>query len=159
MKPAIAICVAAMLGEVAGSATSDTNERVFARAQEALEAGSYAAAEAGFRQVLQKDPHNVGALGNLGVVYSRTHRFALAIASYKQALRASPGDQGILLNLGLAYLKQNDYPHALPFFRRLHALRPQNGQATNLLATCLVFGGHPQAAAIDLFKPVAEKCP
>ena len=153
---AIAISIAVILGSAAGSTGSDSNEQIFARAEAALKAGDYAVAESGFRQVLRKNPSNLGALGNLGVVYSRTHRFAEAIAVYKQGLRASPRDQGILLNLGLAYLKQNDYSHAVPFFRRLHALNPQNGQATNLLATCLVFGGHPQAA-LDLLSPLAEK--
>ena len=37
-------------------------------------AGDYAAAEEGFRRVLNSAPDNIGALGNLGVVYSRTNR-------------------------------------------------------------------------------------
>jgi len=72
------------------------------------------------------------------------------------ALALSPHEPGLLLNLGLAYLKQDDYAHALPYFRQLHQRAPQNAQATNLLATCLVFGGQPQAA-IDLLKPLADQ--
>ncbi|MGC2198046.1 MAG: tetratricopeptide repeat protein [Terriglobales bacterium] len=40
----------------------------------------------------------------------------------------------------------------------MHNRSPENAQAANLLATCLVFGGHPQAA-LDLLKPLAEKAP
>jgi tetratricopeptide (TPR) repeat protein len=153
MKVAVLlVCTAALaLGQL-------TNQKQFERASEALKSGDYATAESGFRKVLDADPHNLGALGNLGVVYSHTHRYAKAIEVYKRALRMSPRDQGVLLDLGLAYLKQNDYTHAAPYFSQLNALRPGNAQSTNLLATCLVFGGHPQAA-LDLLKPLAEKTP
>src|SRR5438309_1616193 len=153
MKPlAVLICATAlMFGQ-------SSSKQIFERASQALQSGNYAAAEIGFRQVLQTDPRNLGALGNLGVVYSRTHRYPQAIETYKRGLRIAPQDQGILLNLGLAYLKQNNYSHALPFFRQLHALNPESAQATNLLATCLVFGGHPQDALL-LLKPAVEKAP
>ena len=116
---------------------------IFEHAAQALQAGDYPAAESGFRKVLRAEPGNLGALGNLGVVYSRTNRYARAIDVYKQALRTAPQDRGILLNLGLVYLKQDDYQHALPYFLRLHRSDPGNWQATNLLATCLVYGGKP----------------
>lgn len=135
-----------------------TPQQIFEQASAALKAGDYAAAESGFQQVLRRDPQSLGALGNLGVVYSHTHRYGRAIEIYRRALRLSPNNNGILLNLGLAYLKQDDYADALPFFRRLHANDPTNAQAFNLLATCLVFGGNPKAA-LDLLKPASEKDP
>jgi len=145
-----ALCLAAHAG--------GSPQQIFDRAAQALRDGDYPAAESGFRQVLKQDPRNPGALGNLGVVYSRTHRFGKAIEVYKQGLRMSPKDPGLLLNTGLAYLKQNDYAHAIPYFRGLHTLQPENSQATTLLSTCLVFGGQP-AAAILLLKPAVEKAP
>ena len=63
--------------------------------------------------------------------------------SIKRALRVSPQLREIQLDLGLAYLKQEDYVHALPYFRQLHARSPSDPQATMLLATCLTFSGHP----------------
>src|SRR5262249_29513771 len=106
-------------------------ERAFQKASEALRAGDYVAAESGFNQVLRLEPANISAMGNLGVVYTRTHRFALAINIYKRALRLSPADSGILLNAGLAYLKQNDYKNGATYFRQLHARDPGNLQAAN----------------------------
>ena len=135
-----------------------TPQQVFEQASAALKSGDYAAAESGFQQVLRRDPQSLGALGNLGVVYSHTHRYGKAIEVYRRALRFSPNDNGILLNLGLAYLKKDDYTNALPFFRRLHANDPGNAQAFNLLATCLVFGGNPKAA-LDLLQAASEKDP
>jgi len=141
------------------SAAGTQTQQVFEHASEALQRGDYSAAESGFRKVLQSEPGNLQRpLGNLGVLYSRTNRDAHAIDVYQQALHAAPQDGGILLNLGRVYLKQDDYARALPYFRRLHARDPGNLQATNRLATCLVYGGQP-AAALHLLKPLADKKP
>ncbi|MGC2198047.1 MAG: tetratricopeptide repeat protein [Terriglobales bacterium] len=94
-----------------------SNQRIFERASAALKAGDYTNAESGFRQVLKSDPRDLGTLGNLGVVYAHTHRYARAIEMYKRALTIAPHEPGVFLNLGLAYLKQDDYAHALPYFR------------------------------------------
>src|SRR5215469_12163922 len=136
-----------------GIAVSQTTQQIFERAEAALKNGDYKSAEAGFLKVLKAEPANVEAMGNLGVVYSRTFRHARAIEVYKQALRIRPQEQGILLNLGLVYLEQNNYALAGTYFQRLHRLDPQNKRAGNLLATCLVYGGQP-AKALDILKPM-----
>ena len=147
------------LGMLLQSTSGGTKtQAIFEHASQALQAGDYASAEDGFRKVLVAEPGNVSALGNLGVVYSRTNRYAHAIDVYKQALRVAPQDRGILLNLGLVYLKQDNYTSALPYFQRLHVRDPGNLQATNLLATCLVYGGKP-SAALELLKPLLDKKP
>src|SRR5215469_11827773 len=94
---------------------AQTTQQIFERAAAQLKAGDYAGAESGFRNVLKSEPRNVEAMGNLGVVYSRTFRYAPAIDTYKQALRLLPQEQGILLNLGLVYLEQDNYALALPY--------------------------------------------
>src|ERR1700739_1228875 len=133
-------------------------EKIFQQASESLRMGDYTAAEAGFREVLRAEPKNVSAMGNLGVVYSRTLRYARAIEIYKRALAISPRERGILLNLGLAYLKQDDYARAMPYFRTLHALNGADGQAATLYATCLVYGGKAKEA-LEVLKPLAEAKP
>src|SRR5437016_9543477 len=136
--------------------SDSSTEKIFESASAALRKGDYAAAEVGFRKVLQAEPRNIGAMSNLGVVYSRTLRYARAIEIYKRALRLSPREQGVLLNLGLVYLKQDDYGRATPYFERLHRMDPKNAQAANLLATCLVYGGEP-AGAFEVLKPLMEE--
>ena len=59
---------------------------VFDRAVRALAANDYQTAERGFQSVLRQEPRNVAALGNLGVIYSRTGRADQAITSYRRAL-------------------------------------------------------------------------
>src|ERR1700721_2686442 len=133
----------------------DTAKQTFESASQALNSGDYPAAEAGFNKVLELDPHNVGALANLGVVYAKTHRYGKAIQVYQRALRISPQMREVQLDLGLAYLKQEDYIHALPYFRQLHTQSPSDHQATMLLATCLTFSGHPDQG-LSLLKPLTD---
>jgi tetratricopeptide (TPR) repeat protein len=128
-------------------------EAVFARAASALSSQNYDAAERGFHAVLKAEPGNVAALGNLGVVYSRTRHFARAIEVYRRALRIAPGDKGLLTNLGLAYVKQEQYSRALPIFEEL-AADPSNLQARELLGACRLSLGQLEPA-IQVLTPLA----
>lgn len=123
---------------------------VFQKAVAALSSGDYAAAEAGFQQVLKSAPAHVGALGNLGVVYSRTSRPDKAIAVYRKALAIVPHDSALMLNLGLVYVKQEAYSDALPLFEKLVAANRSNLQARELLVTCQVNTGRVAAAIQEL---------
>jgi tetratricopeptide (TPR) repeat protein len=131
---------------------------VFQKAAAALGSGDYAAAEAGFQQVLKAAPDNVAALGNLGVVYSRTSRPDKAIAVYRRALRIVPQDKGLTLNLGLVYLKQESYSDALPLFAKVVAADPGHRQARELLATCQLNTGRV-ATAIAGFEALRQEDP
>ena len=119
---------------------------VFQKAVAALSSGDYPAAEAGFQQVLKASPNHIGALGNLGVVYSRTSRPDKAIAVYRRALRIAPQDRGLMLNLGLTYVKQESFTDALPLFEKLVAADRSNLQARELLTTCQLNTGRVAAA-------------
>lgn len=125
-------------------------EKRFDTAVQALQAKDYAASEKGFDAVLKQQPRNIGALGNLGIIYSRTNRADKAITVYNRALRFSPDDKAILLNLGLVYLKQEAHAKALPLFKRVVELDPGHLQARQLLAVCRLYTGDLQPAIKDL---------
>src|SRR6476646_2267203 len=116
----------------AASVAADSLQTTFEHAVQALSIQDYASAERGFQAVLKAQPGNLGALGNLGVVYSRTHQFTKAIDTYRLALRAAPNELGLLLNLGLVYIKQEQYAKALPLFSKVTSLDPRNSQARQL---------------------------
>jgi tetratricopeptide (TPR) repeat protein len=99
----------------------------------------------------------VGALGNLGVVYSRTHRYVQAVDVYQRALQIAPGDAQLETNLGLAYVKQERYASALPIFEKL-AAQPENLQARELLATCRLSLGQLESA-LELLAPLQASEP
>jgi tetratricopeptide (TPR) repeat protein len=136
---------------------ADSAEAAFQRAASALSSGNYTVAESGFQAVLKLEPRNIAALGNLGVVYSRTHRYQQAIETYQRALQIAPADRGLTTNLGLAYLKQERYGAALPVFETL-ARDPANLQARELLESCRLSLGQYQKA-LDGLQALAAASP
>jgi tetratricopeptide (TPR) repeat protein len=128
---------------------AETPEAIFRKSSAALAAHEYGVAEQGFLEVLKLEPGNIGALGNLGVIYSKTHRFSDAIQIYQRALKLAPGEKFLLTNLGLAYLKQERYSQASPVFEKL-AADPQNHQARELLATSRLAVGQNELALAAL---------
>ncbi len=136
---AVVLCAAALPGQ---QGTRPTNiEETFRTAQQALQAGRYAAAEAGFRKVLRLDPRSAAAYANLGVVYLRMERFPAAVKALDQAVQLAPQVAGIQLNLGLAYIRQSQFQQAIPHFRRALELQPQQDQARYLLGLSQYMAG------------------
>ena len=140
--PLLALSLAAAQGEDLQS--------IFQKASQSLSSGDLPSAERGFQQVLESQPQNIGALGNLGVVYTRMGRASDAVTVYQRALKLAPADPMLHLNLGLAYLKQDDYSAAQPHFRKVVAANPNHRQARELLAATQIYTGDVDAAVKEL---------
>ena len=123
---------------------------IFDAGVQALSRGDLATAESRFGEVLKTQPNHIGALGNLGVVYSKLDRPSDAIAVYRKALTLAPREPGLLLNLGLAHLKLNQYAEAKPLFQRIAAMGKPSPQVRELLATAQIFSGEVVPAMKDL---------
>ena len=108
-----------LLVAAAVTAAADQPSQLFEQAVKELNAANYAAAEKDLQQVLASSPNHLGAMQNLGLVYSKTGRLNQAIAAYRHALELRPDDPKLLLDLGVAYLKQESFTQALPVFQRL----------------------------------------
>lgn len=146
------ICPAALLALAAAVST----EQVFVSASQALQAGRLGEAERGFLEVLKREPSNIGALGNLGVLYSRSDQPSKAIGVYRRALQLAPREAGLLLNLGLAYLKTDDFASAKPLFAQLAPQPgPRQAQARELLAITQLQTGE-MAPAMEALQGLAE---
>lgn len=65
------------------------------------------------KAVVQLDPHNVGAIGNLGVLLYFRGDYADAIPDLRTALGLQPDLSRIQMLLGMAEKRQGDLPHAL----------------------------------------------
>ena len=123
---------------------------LFTNAEQALRSNDLAAAERGFREFLELQPSHVGALGNLGVVYSRMGRYQDAVFAYERGLKLAPKSANLNLNLGLVWLKQDDHRSARVWFERAAALRPDHDQTMELLATAQLFTGDVDKAVAIL---------
>ncbi len=121
------------------AATQPASAReIFEQGQQELSRGDLIAAEKDFRQVLAAEPNNVGAHGNLAVVYMRRRDWRLALTELRAAEHLAPKIPGIRLNIGLAYYRQADYRQAIGPFESV--LRDEESrQARYLLGLCYFF--------------------
>lgn len=112
---------------------------IFEQGQRALDRGDLTAAEKAFREVLVAEPANVGAHGNLAVVYMRRREWKPALTQLQAAERLAPKMPGIRLNIGLVYYRQADYPRAIAPFESVLRDQPESTQARYLLGLCYFF--------------------
>ena len=127
-------------------ATGELTE-LFAAAVRLQEAGQLEGAADAYRRFLDRQPDNVEALSNLGVVYAGLGRFDDAIAMYERALEQSYLNASIRMNLGLAYYKSGRCRAAVEEFARVLETSPGLPNAIMLQADCLMqLGEHHEAA-------------
>jgi tetratricopeptide (TPR) repeat protein len=125
---------------------AETPAELFDRAVRAINAADYPAAETALNQVLLAAPNHLGALHNLGLVYSRTGRLDGAIATYRRALELNPKDRSLLMNLGVALMKRESYAEAAGVFSQLFEAHPDAPAARDAgLLTLLVAGARSDA--------------
>ena len=115
------------------------NQQIFERGQRALNAGDLAAAEKDFRAVIAGEPNNVGAHGNLAVVFMRRKEWKAALGELRAAEKLAPKMAGIRLNIGLVYYRQGDYADAIEPFESVLRDQPESYQARYLLGLCYFF--------------------
>ncbi|WP_279616447.1 tetratricopeptide repeat protein [Caballeronia temeraria] len=101
---------------------------LFRRAQ-ALEEGDVDAAEAVYREALERAPDYTNASLNLGCILVESERFAEAIAVYQSALRYQPGDPILHFNIGVALEDSGRLRDALHSYRSCIELAPDFADA------------------------------
>lgn len=89
---------------------------LFAEAVAAFDAGKYDEATAGFKRVLEKDPGDVNAQYDLGVIAERQHDLPRAQAAYEAAHKLDPHHAPTLLNLAKVYRMQDRLAQAISLY-------------------------------------------
>lgn len=98
---AAAICAALLVASV-GSASAQTPEEIFARANEAYAQERYEEALEGYETILKYRIRDARLEFNLGNVYFRMGRLGQAILHFERARRLDPTDRDIVTNLEYA---------------------------------------------------------
>ncbi|HYO51902.1 tetratricopeptide repeat protein [Archangium sp.] len=122
----------------------------FAQAIAAFDAGDYAKAEEGFREVLEKAPQSLNAQFNLGIIAERQGRFADAQAAYEKVRFLEPGHVPTLLNLGRLYRVQEKYAEAIALYEaglKVQGREHESSLLNNLTVAYRLAGKHAQAEA------------
>ena len=122
----------------------------FAEAIAAFDAGDYARAEEGFREVLKKAPQSLNAQFNLGVIAERPGQLAQAQEAYEKVRLLEPGHVPTLLNLGRLYRTQEKYAEAIALYEtglKAPGREHESSLLNNLTVAYRLAGKHEQAEA------------
>ncbi|MBE1537581.1 tetratricopeptide repeat protein [Actinomadura algeriensis] len=82
-----------------------------------FKAGSFAAAERGYRHALHNDPGDVHALAQIGYIALLSNRFADAEKYLSKAIAARPDDVTSAQRLAECFVRQDRLPRATPLLR------------------------------------------
>jgi len=86
-----------------------------------------------FERVIQLNPGDAGAYGNLGNALGALNQMDRAIPCYLKALQLNPGDFQTEFNLGLSLLRQNRRDEARTHFQTALRLHPNYPEAQRAL--------------------------
>ncbi|MGD9896306.1 MAG: tetratricopeptide repeat protein [Candidatus Methylacidiphilaceae bacterium] len=103
-----------------------------------------------YDQILQKDPGNVFAWANLGVVRFQQSRYDDAEKSLQQAIKLNPNDAFSHSVLGIVYYQQGRYDNAISMLTRSIVLDPNDPRTRNYLGIACSKKGWQEAAEKEL---------
>lgn len=126
------------VGSVVPAQTSLDPAEYFRRAQQAMEARDYEAAELAWKAVITQLPDLPEARSNLGLVYHLQRNYDDAIAQFREALRQDPGLLAAKVFLGIDYYLTSRPDRAIQELEGARALGPQNPMACKWLAMSYV---------------------
>lgn len=122
----------------------------FRLASEAMRAGNFDEAAAGFSAVIKEAPSFAEAHFNLGLVREEQGQHDEAIASFKKALSLKPGLHGANLFLGVAHYKLNQFDQALAALKKETTAYPKDAGAWMWLGVVALAKDRPEEAAAAL---------
>jgi Flp pilus assembly protein TadD len=131
-------------------------QEVAVAARKNVEEGNYRTAEKQYQTVLEKDPKNLDALSNLGVVYFRTGKIRSAESTLKKAKAIAPNDDFVLTTLGIVHYRQSKFDEALKELRKAIELNPNSAIAHNYLGITASQKGRQQEAEKEMLQAIAE---
>jgi len=131
-------------------------QEVAVAARKNVEQGKYRTAEKQYQTVLAKDPKNLDALSNLGVVYFRTGKLRSAESTLKKALAVAPNDDFVLTTLGIVHYRQSRFDDALKELRKAIEINPNSATAHNYLGITASQKGRQQEAEKEMLQAITE---
>jgi tetratricopeptide (TPR) repeat protein len=114
----------------------------------------FAAAEADYQKILERDPNNAIALANLAMIEMQEGKLAAAEQHLTAALGQSPDDAYDLSTLGYLKFQQEKYDDALNALSRAAQLDPNNPEIQNYLGVTLSHKGQRPAAESALRRAI-----
>ncbi len=140
----------------------DAQPPEIAKAEDAIQKGDFAAAEALLKTATEKDPNNFQAWFDMGFVLNRLNHADESIAAYRKSVTAKPDVFESNLNLGLMLVRANN-PEAEQFLRAATTLKPtahvEEGQARAWIALAHLLEPTKPQEALEAYSKAAELTP
>jgi Flp pilus assembly protein TadD len=131
-------------------------QEVARAARKNVEQGKYRTAEKQYQTILEKNPKNLDALSNLGVVYFRIGKIHSAESTLKKALAIEPNDDFVLTTLGIVHYRQSRFDDALKELRKAIEINPNSATAHNYLGITASQKGRQQEAEKEMLQAIAK---
>jgi len=136
---------------VGASATSEERLKQALALHQRGAPGDVAAAEATYRDVLAREPHNALAQHFLGVIHYQRGEISIALPLLERAVAARPSEAEFHNNLGLALAAADRETDAVASYRAALSLKPDHAVAWNNLGLALQ-ARNDVRAAIDAYR-------
>jgi Flp pilus assembly protein TadD len=144
------------ISTAAPNALPNELQDVAVAARKNVEQGKYRTAEKQYQTVLAKDPKNLDALSNLGVVYFRAGKIRSAESTLKKALTIAPNDDFVLTTLGIVHYRQERFDDALKELRKAIELNPNSATAHNYLGITASQKGRQEEAEKEMLQAITN---
>jgi protein O-GlcNAc transferase len=132
-------------------------EQVLKRAIEAHRSGAFENAKRLYRQVLNTDPRNAAAYGNLAIIAAQQGDFGDAERLIRQEIKLRPGDPASYNNLGSVLQQQARLADAIAAHRHAIELKPDYAEAHLALGNALRQQGNLDEAMSCYRSAIAAK--
>ncbi len=96
---------------------------------------------ADLRARVDRNPHDLGALVQLGDTYAQTGQWKEALSVFQRASEQLPEDNAVLNKLGVCFERTGDFTSAISAFQRAAKVRPDSLLTQQSLASALAGAG------------------
>ena len=90
-------------------------------------------AENTFHNAIIRNPNNIEAINNLGMLQIKKNQYENAIKTFNDALLLEPLNVSVLNNLGISYGYLKTHKRAIPYFEKALSYEPDNPEILNNL--------------------------
>ena len=119
-----------------------------------VKAGNLKAAEAAFREALERSPDDAGLWHNLAVVYASQGNLESAVGHFEEALKRKPASAETHRNLALALSRRGRHREGEEHWREAVRLDPKLAAARHELGNALRISGRLDEAVLHLREAV-----
>ncbi len=113
-------------------------ELTLVEGEELFQIGDIEGAKEVFERIIDKEPNNVDALNNLGVIFFKEGKIDQAISYFGKVLKINPHHAEALENMGNCFQAKGLFSKALECFEKALTLTPDNVHLLNSVGNCLI---------------------